>query len=64
MSIGLTKDDGQSFGIVTDMDEIFEARYDGECLLNEDKIDLLKQKELIHELLFGAIEEQGQYLME
>lgn len=64
ISTGLKEDDGQSFGIVTKMEKSFEARYNGEWLLNADDIDLLQQKELIDELLFGAIEKQGQFLVE
>lgn len=63
VSTGLTEDDGQSFGTITKMDESFEVRYDGECLLNEENIELLQQKEFISEFLFGTIAKQGHLLV-
>ena len=46
------------------MDESFEVRCDGECLLNEDTIDLLEKKKLINESLFGVVAKKEQFLVE
>jgi len=46
------EDDGQSGETVLKMNKSLEVKYDGECLLEEEGVDLLQQKEFINELLF------------
>lgn len=45
-------------------DKNSEEKYDGGCLLNEENIDLLQQKELIDELIFADVTKQGQFHVE
>jgi len=45
-------------------DKYSRAEYDEECLLNEENIELLQQKEIIDELIFGTVIKQGQFLVE
>ena len=54
MFAGYGEDDGQSSKTVTNGYEAFEVKYDGECLLEEEGVDLLQQKEFIDEFLFGV----------
>lgn len=48
------EDDGQSSKTITNRTEALEVKYDGECLLEEEGVDLLQQKEFIYEILFGV----------
>ena len=48
---GFAADDGQSFEIVLKFDEVI---YDEESLSNEERFEILQQKELIDELLDGG----------
>ena len=54
MFVGYAEDDGQSSETVTNRNEALEVKYDGECLLEEECVDLLQQKEFIDEILFGV----------
>ena len=54
MFAGCAKDGGNFGETVTEMNETLEVKYDGECLLEEEGIDLLQQKEFIDEFLFGV----------
>ena len=53
MFAGCVEDDGQFGKNFMEMNETLEVKYDGECLLEEEGIDLLQQKEFIDEFLFG-----------
>ena len=54
MFAGCAKDDEQYGETVKKMNKALEVKYDGECLLEEEGIDLLQQKEFIDEFLFGV----------
>ena len=42
MFAGYGEDDGQSGETVTNMNKALEVKYDGECLLEEESVDLLQ----------------------
>ena len=48
---GFVADDRRSFEIVLKFDEV---KYDEECLSNEERSEVLQQKELIDELIDGG----------
>ena len=54
MFAGCAKVGGQSGEIVTERNEPLEMKSDGECLLEEEGVDLLQQEEIINEFLFGV----------
>lgn len=41
---GCVEDDGKSSETITKMNKSLEVKYDGECLLEEEGVDLLQQK--------------------
>ena len=51
---GCAEADGQSGETVTKLNKALEVKYDGECLLEEEGVDLLQQKEFIDEIMFGV----------
>lgn len=53
MLAGCAGGDGQPHEVVTRNVDL-EVKYDGESLLEEEGVDLLKQKEFIDEILFGV----------
>jgi len=54
MFAGYEEDDGQSGETITSRNEALKVKYDGECLLEEESVGLLQQKEFIDEFLFGV----------
>jgi len=53
MFVGYAEGYGQSDETVTNRNEALEVKYDGGCLLEEEGVDLVQQKEFIDECLFG-----------
>ena len=54
MFVGCAEDDGWSSETITEINETLEVKYDGECLLEKEGTNLLKQNEIIDEFLFGV----------
>lgn len=53
VNVGIAKDK-PSYGIGLNEVEIFQAKYDDDCLSNEDQVELLQQKDFINSLLSGG----------